>query len=177
MRAAAAELCPKGCGCAATPVKEIESLYAREHAWRDLVLQPGDNPLPILAGDLFDIHAVIDLGDAAEVGFRVRGEPIVYSAKDETISCLGKSAELAPVAGRVALRVLVDRASLEVFAADGRVSMTSCFLPRPENREIGLHCAGGSARVISLRVHELKSSWAAAFDDDGETGKRREEAG
>ena len=168
---------PEGLRLCRTPAKEIESLYAGEHVWRDLALQPSDKPASILSGDLFDIHAEFDLGDAAEVGFRVRGEPIVYSAKDRTISCLGKSAELAPEDGRVSLRVLVDRASLEVFSGDGRLSMTSCFLPRPESREIELHCAGGSARIISLRAHELKSSWAASFDDDGETGKRREEAG
>ena len=58
---------------------------------------------------------------AGEVGLKVRGEAVAYNVKDRKLSCLGKSAALEPAPGnRLALRVLVDRTSLEVFCEFGR---------------------------------------------------------
>ena len=145
------------------PVREIETLYAKEHKWEGAALKPGENPLAGLSGDLFDICAELELGDAAEVGLKVRGEAVAYNVKDRKLSCLGKSAALDPAPGnRLALRVLVDRTSLEVFGNDGRVSMTSCFLPKPEERSLEIYAAGGAARIVSLKVYELRPAWPAA---------------
>ena len=56
----------------------------------------------------------------------------------------------------------MDRTSLEVFASDGRVSMTSCFLPKAEERSLEVYAAGGAARIVSLKVYELRPAWPAA---------------
>jgi hypothetical protein len=45
---------------------------------------------------------------------------------------------------------------------DGRVSMTSCFLPKPEEKSLEIYAAGGAARIVSLKVYELRSAWPAA---------------
>jgi sucrose-6-phosphate hydrolase SacC (GH32 family) len=54
---------------------------------------------------------------------------------------------------------MVDRTSLEVFGNDGRVSFTSFFVADPEFKELSLTAVGGTAKMVTLDVHELKSAW------------------
>lgn len=60
--------------------------------------------------------------------------------------------------GRIRLRILVDRSSIELFGNDGKLVMTSCFMPWPENKALGLQCLGETANV-SVNVHTLRSTW------------------
>ena len=105
------------------------------------------------------ILAEIEPGDAT-FGFRVRGEPIECSLKERKITSLGASADLEPSGRRIDLRILADRASLEVFAQDGRVSLTSCFVPRSVKKSLGIFAAGAPIRVVSLKVYPLRSAWS-----------------
>ncbi len=150
---------PEGLRLCRVPVREIAKLHGHQHAWKNVTLRPGDDPLAGLEGELLDIRAEIELGDASEVGFRVRGEPVRYSVAGKTLSSLDATAPLAPVNGRIQLQILLDRTSLEVFGNAGRVSLTSCFLPKPDNRRVEVYAAGGAAKIISLRVYELRSIW------------------
>ncbi|MFH1268174.1 MAG: glycoside hydrolase family 32 protein [Planctomycetota bacterium] len=150
---------PEGARLYREPVKEIELIHQKEHAWNNQALEPGENPLASLAGELFHVRAEIELGSATAFGFDVRGHKIEYSVAEKSISCLGRNAPLEPESGRIQLEILVDRTSLEVFGGDGRVSTSSCFLPDPANQRIGIYVTGGSARVVSLRVFELCSAW------------------
>jgi len=150
---------PEGIRLYREPVEEIELLYEKEHSWTDQALNPGDNLLAGVAGELFDIRAEIEPGQATAFGFDVRGYKIEYSAADKTISCLGRSAPLEPEAGRIQLQILVDRTSLEVFGGHGRVSMSSCFLPDPTNLELAMYTTGGPIKIVSLHVFKLGSAW------------------
>jgi sucrose-6-phosphate hydrolase SacC (GH32 family) len=152
---------PEGIRMCRCPVKEIERLYGARHAWSNQPLLPGENLLSALKGDLFDISAEVELGSAAEVGFILRGETVRYTVSDRKLSCLGKSADLSPVSGRIKLRILLDRASIEIFGNDGRVPMSFCFLPEPEAPPLALSASTGPARLISLTVHALRSAWQA----------------
>jgi sucrose-6-phosphate hydrolase SacC (GH32 family) len=147
------------------PVKEIETLHAERFELADKVLKPGENPLASISGDLFDIRMEVEPGSAAAFGLRLHDQAVVYEGG--RISCLGRAATVSPVDGRLRLRVLVDRTSLEVFANDGEVSMTSWFLPKTKDTGLELYAKGGSVRIHSLRVAKLKSAWAA----DGEGAK------
>ena len=150
---------PEGIRMCRYPVKEIEKLRVKGHPWSAQPLNPGENLLSGISGDLLDIEAEIELGSASEIMFNIRGEAIKYAVSDRRLSCLGKSAELAPVANRIKLRILVDRASIEVFGNDGKVPMSFCFLPKPENRTFELCASGGPDRIVSLNVYELRSAW------------------
>ncbi len=142
------------------PVREIHRLRAKTHAWKDTAVKPGENPLAQVSAELFDLEAEIDPGDAKEFGFILRGTKVNYSVNGQKLSCLGKSADLAPVNQRIQLRVLVDRASLELFANDGRLAMSSCFLPGPDDRRVSFFTTGGDAKVVRMELHELKSAWS-----------------
>lgn len=150
---------PEGIRLCREPAREIATLREKASRWSDLTLKPSENPLRRLSGDLFDIEAVIEPGEATEVGFTIHGETVSYSVADRKISALGRTAPMAQADGRIRLRLLVDRTSLEVFGQDGQVSMSSCFVPRARDRGLAVYAEGGAARIVSLTVHPLRSAW------------------
>jgi len=145
----------------ALPVKEIESLWEHSKSWNNLELKPGENPLEGMAGDCWDIAAEIEPAGAIEVGFKVRGRTIAYNVKEKEkkLSSANLSAGMAMQNGRIKLRILVDRASVEVFGNDGEVVIPSCFLPEPGNKELGMYATEGTARIASLVVRPVRSIW------------------
>jgi len=150
---------PEGIRLFIEPVEELKSLRDEAHSFRAATLAPGENPLAELTGRLWDIEAEIEPGEAERVGFEVRGHKIEYVVGEKKLVALGRTAPVALVDGRLKLRLLVDRASVEVFAGDGRVSMATCFLPEENNQSLGVYAAGGKARVASLVVWKMKSIW------------------
>jgi fructan beta-fructosidase len=141
------------------PVKEIDNLHGKQYRWAG-TLKPGQNPLADVQGELFDMRLEIESAGATEVGLNVRGVPILYNVKEQTLSCMGNSAPVQPSDGRLALNVIVDRTSIEIFAAEGRVNMAYCFLPPADNKKLAVSAKGGEATVRSLDVWELKSIWS-----------------
>ena len=150
---------PEGIRMCRQPVNEIENIHGKKYQWKNKVLKPSDSLLSDISGDLFDIRAEIEPADAAEFGFKVRGETIKYRADEKKIFCLGKSALLKPVSNRIKLQILLDRTSIEVFGNDGRISMSSCFLPKDEDKSIEVYTVGGTVKIISLKVYKLRSIW------------------
>ena len=65
------------------------------------------------------------------------------------------SGPLAVENGRVPLRILVDRSSVEVFGGDGRTVISDRIFPRPTSRGVALFAEGGTAKVVSLRAWPL----------------------
>ena len=153
---------PEGLRLFAQPVREIATLYKMKHGWADLELKPGENPLAKIEGELFDLETEFEPGHASVLTLDIRGTPVTYDARVHTLSCLGKSVELLPAAGRVTLRVLVDRTSIELFAQDGHYVMSFCFVADPASRKLTLAAQGSAIRLRALEVRELKSIWPAA---------------
>ena len=138
---------PDGIQMYRQPVKEIESLRdkEKERTWQDLALKPGDNPLADVSGDLLEIEAEFDPGDSAQFGFDLRGYKVQYDVKEQELMGKTRTAKLLPENGRIKLHILVDRTSVEVFGSDGRLSMTSCFLTKDENKSFAAVSNGGTA--------------------------------
>jgi len=143
----------------AYPVKEIERIHGKEHVWTDLQLKPGQNLLSDVGGELFDIDAEFEVGDADEFGFLINGVPVVYNVNKNELSCGRPKAEIKPVDGKIRLRILVDRLSIETFANDGRVYMPVRMIPEDENKTIEVFSRGGDTQINSLEVYELNSIW------------------
>ncbi len=149
---------PEGVRLCLLPIKELDTLHGKQHSISG-PLKPGDNPLAGIVGELFDICAELDFGAASELGFVVRGLPIAYDRKAKTLSCQGASAVVEPDGGKIRLRMLVDRTSIEIFTGDGRVTMVHCFVPPADDKALSLYAKGGDARVGSMDVWEMKSAW------------------
>jgi sucrose-6-phosphate hydrolase SacC (GH32 family) len=156
------------------PIREIETLYANEKVYENKKVEPGSNLLSGFEGDLFDIEAEIEILAAERVGFRIRGLEVAYDVKTKTLTSgwaaydakergliSGKSsARLEPSGGRIQLRILVDRTSIETFANNGEVYMPQDALPKEgQTKTLELFSEGGVAQVRSLAVRELKSIW------------------
>ena len=137
-------------------------------------MPPGRNPLADVRGRLFDVQAEFEMGASGRVVFQVHGISVAYDAATQTLSCSGQSAGLAPVNGRVKLQLLIDRTSLEIFAQDGLLAMTFCFLPATEDASLAIFSEGATAQIVSLDVFEMKSIWGEGGARGGEahTGKR-----
>ncbi len=145
------------------PVKEIATLYGTPIQQHSIMLLPGaDHAVPVPAGDLWDIEAEFAPTPAATAfGLRVRGTDIRYqTASGGTLSSLDRQVSLTPEPiGRIKLRLLLDRTSLEVFGNGGQVSLTSCFLPKPGDTGLSVYAEGGAVTLVSLTAHPLRSAW------------------
>jgi sucrose-6-phosphate hydrolase SacC (GH32 family) len=143
------------------PVRERELLRQRTQRWEQVTLQPGANLIPQTDCELFEVCAEIDPCEAQAVGLLVRGHDLCYDLSTGELSALDKRAAVALEGGRLRLQALIDRTSLEVFAQDGLVSMSSCFLPEAADWNLEFYTRGGAARLVTLEVHELASAWPA----------------
>jgi len=143
----------------AWPVEEIQNIHGKEHHWEDVVLKPGDNPLANVKGNLFDIEVDITVGEADEIGFNINGIPVAYSVTDQRLTAGGRTADLDPVDGKINLRILVDRPSVEIYANEGRIYMPMRAVRDLSNKSLEIYAKGGSARIKKLAVYEMKSIW------------------
>jgi sucrose-6-phosphate hydrolase SacC (GH32 family) len=142
-----------------SPAKELASLRAKSHTIKPQTLNPGENALADVKGELLDLTSELALGDAAELGFRLRGVTVSYDAKKQELSCKDSKAVLKPVEGKIRLRLLVDRTSIDIFGDDGRLYMPMGVIVPADNFSLEVYAKGGSAKINSLEVHELKSAW------------------
>jgi len=141
------------------PIKELDILRAKTHQWIDLTLKADENPLAAVKGDLFEVEVEFEPGADTETVFDLRGEKVVYHAKEKMLSCGGLRTPLEPEKGRIQLRIMLDRTSIEVFGNNGRVYIPRYVIPKDDNRSLSATCRNGKVKVSSLRVHELNSAW------------------
>ncbi|MEP6671471.1 MAG: sulfatase-like hydrolase/transferase [Chthoniobacter sp.] len=144
---------------------DVRDLAGRTAQTRDVpprALAPGDNALEGFSGELLDLDLEVDLQYAAQVTLSLRGEEIAYDVKEKRLRAFGRSLALAPVDGKLILRALLDRTSIELFGNRGEVTFSGIFYPAADNRRLVLTVQGGSAYIAKLAVHELKSIWPEA---------------
>jgi sucrose-6-phosphate hydrolase SacC (GH32 family) len=128
-------------------------------AAENIDLEEGKNLLGGEEAELIDVAAEIDIGKAQRIELTLRGTAIVYEAASRTIACGRHVAPLVLDDGRLKLRALVDRGSVELFASGGRVAISTAHRPKAEDRSMSLVARGGAARVRSLDVRELAPAW------------------
>lgn len=144
----------------AVPVKELASLRKRSQSFDAQPLVPGQNPLSSFRAPLLDLEATVALGDAQEVGFNLHGIAIHYDVAKQELACAQKKALLKPDGGKIQLRLLVDRASIDIFGNDGRLYMPMGMVVPQENPNLEIYARGGTAQIRSLTLHELGSAWS-----------------
>lgn len=163
---------PDGPRLAWAPARELASLRSASRTLGPATLKAGDAGLADAGGELLDVRLEIEpqvggAGDAAgakdaaaaEVALDVRGVAIRYHAGKQELSVNGHAAPAPLVASRLRLTVLVDRTTVEVFAADGLTYVPMPVIPKAEDKAVRLTVPAGSAKVTSLEVHELRSAW------------------
>jgi len=153
---------PEGVRLCRRPVREIEKIRAKEQTWENVTLNPGDDLLSGVKGELFDIRAEIEpAGASFEIS--VGGRPVRWDPARDELVCPGFPKWRGPlrlIDGRVRIQILVDRTSFEVFGNDGEASMTYFWVPDKNRPILSMTAAGGAVTVHSLEVHELRSAWS-----------------
>ncbi len=169
-------------GLVQQPAHGVETLRRAQRHLGDRGVTEGTHALAEhgIAGKALELIAEFEVGDAEAFGLKVRtgdGEETLVGydvAAEEVFVDRTRSGDVGfspvfaarhagPFAvenGRVRLRVFVDWSSVEVFAGDGRTTLTDQIFPAPESDGVALFAEGGTARLVSLHVWELASGWA-----------------
>ncbi len=149
------------------PVEEIEILHGKDYTWEDENLIPGlnKNLVKKVKGDCLHIQGTFDLKSCSSFGFVIRkgkdnnGTELIVDAKRGILSILGTSVPLMPVDNRISLEILIDRASIEVFANGGQTVISNCFTPPEKSDKLVLFNKGGELGVEELAIFKMESAW------------------
>lgn len=164
------------------PVAELQKLRTETReldcsraAWPPVaVTKPGD-----LNDLMFELETTLRPGEARSVGFRIRTgyDEFVEVAYDRHFAGVyvdrSKSGNVdfhpafagrhtAParlIDGRLSLRILVDRSSIEVFINDGEAVISDRFFPTSRDATIEVFAGDPSATITATKLHQLDSIW------------------
>ena len=171
---------PDGIRMFRNPVKEIEELYSESTKLNNVTAKEANARLATLKPELIDMtlafapkgNATLNVRgmaihyDAAKQEFqftnkaRVEGERAAWRKKGSYRDTGLRAIPAPAIDGIVMLRVLVDRASMELFVNDGQAAASFVVVPRASNRSIRIE-GNDDLRIASLVVNELKSIWPA----------------
>ena len=144
------------------PIPELAKLYTTEEVFKGRDVLVGDNDFFVgLSDDVFDVQIVLDLSHSKSHSFTlsVRGHYIAGDLTERRLNVLGRPYEWAVGQKSLALRILSDKLSIEVFVDDGRASFTNIALPVDAVAPLRLRIAEGSLRVVTAQIHGVKSMW------------------
>jgi fructan beta-fructosidase len=149
------------------PAREIETLYGKEHVWKNENLIPGlnKNLIKKIQGECFRIKGRFDIKNCDAFGIMLRvgkkspGTELMYNVKRNALTLQGATMGLAPIDNKITLDILIDRASVEVYA-NGGIACLSSLLFAPENdKDFVLFNTGGELLVEELTINEISPVW------------------
>ncbi|QDT04708.1 Levanase precursor [Rubripirellula lacrimiformis] len=153
------------------PIPEISSLVRKKHTYSNISLPPGTNAIADLSDlDLIDLEVTFTPGSAKQVVFDLPRVSVRYDVQKQTLNHDGVDDQGNPIPkttidkvalrdGKVSLRLLVDRLTLEAFSSDGESFAAHYIDPKNEAPIVSIHAIGGQATIESLEVRELESAW------------------
>ncbi len=142
----------------AWPVSEIESLYEQTHVWNNLTPDETNQVFESVESTLLDINILFDAPDNAVITMTIGGLDITCNPETQEMQCKDKTAPLVAEQGKIALRILVDRLSVEIFANNGQVYMPMSHVYDAELPSFTV-TASEHVTIDQLTVHELASAW------------------
>jgi len=162
-RTLALKLTTEGLRLVQTPVAELDKLHGRKIELRSLTIAEANRKLTTFAAESYDLSAdltsaslrlrVGPQGEQTVVGFK-RGEVFVDRTHSGNIAFNKEFSAIHRAhanSGRV--RILVDRSSVEVFAADGETVISDRIFPGPKSN--GLQFEGDPSTPVSLTLWTL----------------------
>lgn len=150
-----------GLAMAARPVAEIERLVESKRSWDRRVLDAGSHVVEGIDAELLDCAFRFVPPATGSVSLVVRGVPVTWDAASGELACSKCRAALPAVDGLVSLRVLVDRASVEIFGNHGIVYMPVGGIIDARQRTVTVDVQDCAADVQALEVRVLRPAWKA----------------
>ena len=145
-----------------SPVKELDAQRSKSHLTGATALKPGDaNPLAAVKAELLELRTEFEPGERGEVVFNIRGATIAYDAQKQELAVNGHRAPAPLRDGKQRLTIYCDRTALEVFASDGLCYVPMPFIPKADDLALSVSATGGTVKISSLDVYELRSAWGA----------------
>ncbi|MHC4202409.1 MAG: glycoside hydrolase family 32 protein, partial [Planctomycetota bacterium] len=92
---------PAGVRMYAAPVKEIELIHKRKHSAADRFLNAGGSVSLPVSGELFDVRATFEIGNATSLGLDIGGNRVTYDVGGKKLN----GAQMEPVDGKVTIQV------------------------------------------------------------------------
>jgi sucrose-6-phosphate hydrolase SacC (GH32 family) len=134
---------------------------------------------PFAKGQTTELESTLQFGAAKKVGWKVLADDGTYTLigydrdRQQLFTDRTKSGQVAfnkdfparttaplTVSGKqVQLRLLIDQSSVEVFAEDGRLTMTSLVYPNPGATRVEPYAEGGKAGPVTSKMWSLRSIW------------------
>jgi fructan beta-fructosidase len=151
---------PDGPRLFAEPIDELKSLRETSKALTETQITPQTPLRSDIRGELLDVELEMQGTANSTATLNLRGIPVAFDFRKNELSCRKVTAPLEPVDGRIRLRVLVDRGSIEIFGNDGRVAISVGATPQQTDQSVDLSTKGGDLIVYSLNVAKLRSAWA-----------------
>ena len=148
---------PGGTRLCRNPITEIQDLRMSTNCVTEYKLRINEELTAGNRGDLFDIEIEAELKDRSCLAIRFYHYEITCTTTQ--IECLGKTAPVLTSQGRLNLRILLDRTSIELFAGQGDVVISSCFIPSEPTTFIRLFGQSGNTLIRKLKIHHLASIW------------------
>lgn len=161
------------------PARELTALRQQPLPVETATCTDGHRCLTELAGDLLELEVQLDLAGCSRgrLGLALRCSEdgaeqtlLYYDARlhrlvlDRDRSGAGvdgqRSAALDAGQPQLDLRLFLDRSSIEVFAADGRFSLSSRVYPRPDSLGVRLFAEADGGRVTIRRAWRLAAQIA-----------------
>jgi sucrose-6-phosphate hydrolase SacC (GH32 family) len=159
------------------PVPAVTALRGTTYSQPAGTISPGVIHLRDVSGDMLEIRGVFRPGAAQRFGLHVRvGDTertiVGYDASTGSLFVDRRSSgqvdfdptfpgvHTAPLTARdgvVAITVLLDRASVEVFGGGGECAITDQIFPSADSTRLALFADGGSAELVELTVTPLTS--------------------
>jgi len=142
----------------ANPVKELKILRSEGKTLKSIPLKPGSPYTPDFQQDLADLEFEIDLGQAKQIVLKLGGVPFTYDVEAKKLQYaiesqrisgnkFSESIPIAPVDNKLSFRILVDRASIEIFLNEGEKAIFISTLLDPENIGFVFESIGGNANI------------------------------
>ena len=133
-----------------TPVRELATLHSGTRHWTGLV-KPGDDQVLTTNPLEADLHLEVAIPPGATLTVNVSGAPIHLTSGSVT-----SGSEPQALSGPLrTVQVLIDRTSLELFANDGEVSISRCYLPTDR----GVVLSSTAPVSVTSTLHTLTSMW------------------
>lgn len=142
------------------PVRELMALHDDTCCWGNMTLLPGDNPLEAVEGECFHLQATLAPAANGRLRFDLRGVPLTYDAAWGELRCLDTVVPVALIDGRLALEILIDRTSIEIFANGGEVALPLWTLLADGPPTLGLAAERAPLQIENLTVHTLRAAWS-----------------
>lgn len=130
-----------------SPIHELAAMRKHEFALKENSSTDILLPFDLCARPQQDF--LIKLTDGLEISFSAKNRMLSTRFTDEALGC-GRTFRNAPLSHCDTLRIIADRSSVEVFANDGAVVMSTRFYPQESTIPISVQ--GMDARIYALSL-------------------------